>query len=125
MKKSLFLKPVAWLAFICYGLFLPAKDLPMKSFLKIPYFDKMVHFTLFFIFCLLLFRPFKLLKTKYLIWAPLTALILGAILESIQRSISHTRSSDIMDFIANATGILISLLFFRYFVLNKKWEKWF
>lgn len=125
MKLLLFTKPVVWLALICYGLFLPAKDLPVKPLLQIPHFDKIVHFGLFFMFCLLLFRPFKQLKMKYMIWAPLVAVLFGGFLESIQRTISVTRSSNLTDFIANAAGILISVLFFYFFVSGKKWEKLF
>lgn len=124
MKLYLFRKPLIWLALICYGLFLPARDLPMKPFLlEIPYFDKMVHFSLFFVFAMLLYRPFKQLNLKYLFWAPFTAILLGALLESAQRTISSTRDTDIYDFLANTTGIIISILFYHYLVSGKKWER--
>ncbi len=122
---NLFLKPLLWLAIICYGLFLPAKDLPVKPLLQIPHFDKIVHFGLFFVFSLLLFRPFKKLNTKYLLWAPVTALIFGILLESVQHTLSASRSSNIYDLLANTGGILVSILAFRAFVLNRKWEKLF
>ncbi|MCG6190736.1 VanZ family protein [Maribellus maritimus] len=125
MKITFFIKPFIWLALICYGLFLPAKDLPVKPLLQIPHFDKMVHFGLFFIFSLLLFRPFKKLGTRYLLWAPLTAILLSGFLESIQRTISATRSSNIYDFIANMSGILFSIVAFQFFISGKKWEKFF
>jgi len=125
MKLFLFIKPIIWLALICYGLFLPANDLPTVPFLQIPHFDKMVHFGLFFIFCLLLFRPFKRLDLKQYYWAPATAIFFGALLESIQRTLSTSRSSDINDFFANTAGIAASVLFFLLFVSGKKWEKLF
>ena len=125
MKITLFIKPFVWLALICYGLFLPAEDLPVKPLLEIPHFDKLVHFGLFFVFSLLLFRPFKKLETKYLFWAPLTAILLSGFLESIQRTISSTRSSNIYDFIANVSGILVSILVFHFLISGKKWEKLF
>ncbi len=122
MKIKLFWKPLIWLALICYGLFLPANDLPLKPFLKIPHFDKMVHFGLFFVLCLLLFRPFKKLKMNYLIIAPAISITLGAVLETIQHLLSHSRSSNIYDFLANTAGIITSILFFHFFVSGKKWE---
>lgn len=125
MRYFNFWKPVVWLALICYGLFLPASNLPVKPFLNIPHFDKMVHFSLFFVLCLLLFRPFKKITLNYFFWAPLTAIFLGALLESIQHFASSTRSSDFYDFLANATGIAASILFFFVFVSGKKWEKLF
>ncbi len=122
MKLFIFWKPVLWLAIICYGLFIPAHDLPVKPFLNIPHFDKMVHFSLFFAFCLLLFRPLKKLNYKYYFWAPAISLALGAFLEIIQRYISSSRSTDFYDFLANATGILAAVFFYRFFVSEKKWE---
>jgi len=125
MKISLFVKPLIWLVLICFGLFLPSRDLPMKSFFFIPYFDKLVHWGLFFVFAMLLYRPYKLLNLKYLIWAPFTALFFGALLESIQRTVSATRDTDIHDFIANAAGIMVSILVYHYLVSGKKWERFF
>ncbi len=126
VKKVLrFWKPVIWLILICYGLFLPAHELPLKPFLQIPYFDKMVHFTLFFVLCLLLFRPFKTLQLKQYFLAPLTSIAIGALLELVQHSITSSRNSDIFDFLANLSGILASILFYHYFVSEKKWEKLF
>lgn len=125
MKISLFWKPLLWLALIAYGLFLPANELPVKPFLKIPHFDKFVHFCLFFGLSLLLFRPFKKLKMNYMLLAPAIALFFGAVLELIQNMLSPTRSSDYYDFIANAAGIIASIFFYRFLVAGKKWEKWF
>ena len=125
MKLLLFKKPLIWLALICYGLFLPARDLPVKQFLFIPYFDKMVHFGLFFVFAILLYRPFKQLNLKYLFWAPFTALAFGALLESVQRTVSATRDTDIHDFIANAAGVIVSILVYYYLIAGKKWERYF
>jgi VanZ family protein len=62
---------------------------------------------------------------KYLIWAPIVAVLFGAFLESIQRTISATRSSSLYDFLANAAGIFASVLFFYFFVSERKWEKLF
>jgi VanZ family protein len=125
MKITLFVKPLVWLALICYGLFLPAKDLPVKPLLQIPHFDKIVHFGLFFVFSLLLFRPFKKLHARYLFWAPFTAILLSGFLESVQRTLSSTRSSNIYDFAANVSGVLVSVLVFHFFISGKKWEKLF
>jgi VanZ family protein len=125
MKLVWFLKPFLWLALICYGLFLPAQNLPVKPLLQLPHFDKIVHFGLFFVFSLLLFRPFKKLKASHLFWAPVTAILLSGLLESVQRTISSTRSSNIYDFAANVSGILVSILVFHFLVSGRKWERLF
>lgn len=122
MKIKIFWKPILWLALICYGLFIPASDLPVKTFFRIPHFDKMVHFALFFGLCILLFKPFKTLKTKYYVLAPLLSIAFGASLEFIQHTFSSSRSSDFHDFIANAGGIAFATLFYYFFVSGKKWE---
>ncbi len=122
MKIKIFWKPILWLALICYGLFIPASNLPVKTFFRIPHFDKMVHFALFFGLCILLFKPFKILKTKYYLLAPLLSIAFGASLEFIQHTFSSSRSSDIHDFIANAGGIAFATLFYYFFVSEKKWE---
>lgn len=125
MMLKLFVKPIIWLTIIFYGLFIPSSSLPKKPFMAIPHFDKMVHFGLFFVFCLLLFVPFKKLKTNYMLTAPLIAIILSAILEITQHIISPTRSSNFFDFMANTTGILASVIVFHYLISEKKWEKYF
>lgn len=122
MKIIYFWKPLIWLGFIGYGLFTPAQDLPMKSFLKIPHFDKMVHFTLFFVLCLLMVRPLKRLNTRQYIWAPIISIFLGASLEIVQHTLSASRSTNVYDFLANTAGVLVAIIFYRFFVSGKKWE---
>ena len=125
MKLNYFWKPLLWLAIICYALFIPAKELPVKTLFSIPHFDKMVHFTLFFVLCILLLRPFKKLKYQYYILAPLISIVLSGLLEFSQHLLSTSRSSDIYDFMANSLGIIASVLFYYLFVSDRKWEKLF
>ena len=122
MKITYFWKPFIWLAIICYGLFMPANELPTKPFLDIPHFDKLVHFILFFVLCMFLFRPFKKLNLKYYYLAPAVSIFLGFVLETSQQLITVSRSSDFYDFLANASGIAVATLFYFLFVSNKKWE---
>jgi glycopeptide antibiotics resistance protein len=123
MKIIYFWKPLLWLAIICYALFIPADNLPLEPFFRIPHFDKMVHFGLFFVFCLFLLRPFKRLQLKYYILAPLISISLSAGLELTQHVLSNSRHSDIKDFIANSLGVIASVIFYYLFVSERKWEK--
>ena len=125
MILKYFLKPIVWLLIICYGLFIPASSLPKKPFLSIPHFDKLVHFGLFFIFCLLLFVPFKKIKLNHLFYAPLVAVLLSGILETVQHIISSSRSSNFYDFLANTAGIIMALVFFHFFIAGTRAEKYF
>lgn len=125
MKLIYFWKPFLWLSIICYALFIPAEDLPLEPFFRIPHFDKIVHFGLFFMFCLLLLRPLKRLQFKYYLLAPLISIVLSAMLETSQHVLSVSRNSDIKDFIANSLGALSAVMFYYLFVSNSKWEKLF
>jgi VanZ family protein len=120
-----FMKPFIWLGVICYGLFIPAHSIPKTSLLKIPHFDKLVHFGMFFVFCLLLFVPFKKLKLNPYLFASLTALFFATLLEWLQQYVTITRSSDFFDFLANVSGIAVSTLFFHFVISGKKREKYF
>jgi len=125
MLIKIFSKPLIWLAVICYGLFIPASGLPYQPFLSIPHFDKIIHFGLFFIFCLLMFVPFKKLKLNHYLYALSISIFLAAVLEAVQHVVSTSRNSNIYDFIANSAGILAAAIFFSLFVSGKKWEKYF
>jgi glycopeptide antibiotics resistance protein len=125
MKIKYFWKPLLWLAIICYALFIPADDLPLEPFFRIPHFDKIVHFGLFFVFCILLLRPFKRLQLNYYLLAPLISIVLSAILETSQHVLSVSRNSDIKDFIANSLGALTSVMIYYLLISNSKWEKLF
>ena len=125
MKIVYFWKPLLWLAIICYALFIPAGNLPIKPFLNIPHFDRLVHFGLFFVFCLLLISPLKKLKYKHYIVAPVISIALGALLEISQHIISYSRSSDIYDFTANTAGVIGSVIFYFLFISGRKWEQLF
>jgi glycopeptide antibiotics resistance protein len=125
MKIIYFWKPLLWLAIICYALFIPAEDLAIKPFLNIPHFDKMVHFVLFFVFCLFLLRPFKRLQLTYYLLAPLISISLSGLLEFSQHTLSNSRNTDIKDFIANSLGVIASVIFYYLFVSDRKWEKLF
>lgn len=122
MKLKFFIKPILWLLIIFYGLFIPADNLPTKPFTAIPHFDKLVHFGLFFVLCLLLFVPFKKLKTNHLVIAPLISFILSAVLETVQHIVSSSRSSNFYDFVANSLGILAAILFYHFIVSGTKME---
>lgn len=123
MKITNYWRLLIWLIIMCYLLFMPASQLPSEPFLKISNFDKIVHFSIFFTLCLLFFRPIKYHTPNFYFWAPLISLVIAAILESVQHTVSASRHTDIYDFLANCAGILAATVFFRFFVSGKKLEK--
>jgi VanZ family protein len=104
---------------------MPANQIPTAPFLNIPHFDKIVHFGMFFILCLLLFRPVKEFTPNYYFWTPLIALVFAVTLEFLQQKITKSRSSDVYDLWANAAGLSAAVFFFRLFINGKKLEKLF
>lgn len=107
---------------MCYLLFMPASQLPSEPFSMIPHFDKLVHFAMFFILCLLLFRPVKQFTPNFYFWTPLLTLVFAVAMEFLQQKITKSRSSDIYDLWANSAGLAVSVVFYRFFVNGKKIE---
>uniref|UniRef100_UPI0032170428 VanZ family protein n=1 Tax=uncultured Draconibacterium sp. TaxID=1573823 RepID=UPI0032170428 len=122
MKISNYWRLAIWFVIMCYLLFMPASQLPTEPFLKIPNFDKLVHFGMFFILCLLLFRPVKEFTPNFYFWTPLLALVIAVLLEFLQEHITKSRSSDIYDLWANTAGLASAVVFYRFFINGKKLE---
>jgi VanZ family protein len=109
-------RAILWIMVIAVACLMPANKLPDTSFFsKIPYFDKMVHFAMYFIFTLFLMsgfsRQYGKTSTKAYVVSFILAFILGVTIEFIQEKIG--RSYDIYDMTANTIGIIASLLLFH------------
>ena len=97
---------------------MPSVDMPRTSFFsKIPHFDKIVHFGLYFVYTLLLISGFLLQYPKewakaYLI-SGLLAFSCGILIEYLQFLMYLGRSADFYDAIANTSGIILALLLFK------------
>ena len=94
-------------------------DLP-----RIPYIDKIAHFTFYFVFTVLFFltlknecKCVKKIPYVYLISA-LFAFLLGISIELLQKTITTTRSGDIYDVFFNSFGTIVALVFVT--IINKK-----
>ncbi|CEN38995.1 VanZ-like protein [Capnocytophaga cynodegmi] len=94
-------------------------DLP-----RIPYIDKIAHFTFYFVFTVLFFltlknecKCVKKIPYVYLISA-LFAFLLGISIELLQKTITTTRSGDIYDVFFNSFGTIVALIFVT--IINKK-----
>ena len=125
MKISNYWRLAIYFILMCYLLFMPASQLPSKPFLHIPHFDKMVHFGMFFILCILLFRPVKQFTPNFYFWTPLLALVFAVSMEYLQHKITASRHSDVYDLWANAAGLSFAVFFYRLFINGKKLEKLF
>ncbi|GET46180.1 hypothetical protein CAPN001_21000 [Capnocytophaga stomatis] len=94
-------------------------DLP-----RIPYIDKIAHFTFYFVFTVLFFLTLKyeckcVKKLTYIyIISALFAFLLGICIELLQKTITTTRSGEIYDVFFNSFGTIVALLFVT--IINKK-----
>ena len=107
---------IIWSAIIIILLCIPGSDLPEEtSFLNIPYFDKWIHVGIFGLFVFLWCgfvstkqEPTGLLKKFILI--TITAIVLGYIMELVQKYFVPNRDYDLWDVVADAAGSIIGLL---------------
>ncbi|MFJ1429736.1 VanZ family protein [Capnocytophaga canimorsus] len=92
----------------------PSKEMTLNF---IPHLDKVVHFTFYFVFTLLLVL---LLKKEFLFFnknlaiytfAGIIAFVWGVGMEILQKTITNTRSADIFDVLFNTFGIVVALVF--------------
>jgi VanZ family protein len=101
---------------IAFACLMPGDQIPGTSFFsRIPHFDKIVHFMMYFIFALFLMsgfsRQYGKTSTKAYIFSFTLAFLFGVMIEFIQEWVG--RSYDIYDMIANTVGIIVSLLLFN------------
>jgi len=103
---------VIWLLIILFLSFIPSNDLPEVN--GIPNIDKIVHFSLYFIFTIL--SLFTSLKTKRMvdkkfIFAGIFGI--GLFVEVMQGILPLGRTFSVFDLLANVCGMLTGLLFFQ------------
>jgi len=124
MKIRYFWKPGIWLAVILYLSLMPGEEIPRIPLFSMPHFDKLVHFIFYFVFALLLIKPyFTILKRAYLL-SFLTALTISGCIEILQATLTKQRHGDWFDFLANLTGIVVALLLHHFLISGKKWAKY-
>jgi glycopeptide antibiotics resistance protein len=104
---------------------MPGKSIPKIRWLELLSFDKFVHASIFFIEEVLLLRALIHLAQKNTFvhknykWASaLFCILYGGSLEIMQYTLFSERSGDVLDFIANSTGVVLAL--FLYKPLAKK-----
>lgn len=110
--------PIIWAAIIFTLYSLPSSVIkydPSWDFFRL---DKLVHFSLFFVWTIILSVLFvkqsNVFFQKYhSIIATIFSLIYGGVLEFFQEDWFPSRSSDPWDMVANAVGALLGLILFR------------
>lgn len=123
-----YIKIIAWFIVILYLTLTPAGDIPKLSLLSVPYFDKVVHFTMYFVMSLLLagyFHQFKKYSNKKILLINAVLLIfIGGLLEILQYELPINRDCSWGDFSANTTGAITGTLIYLYWLKNTFLGKW-
>ncbi len=123
MKFNTFIPATAWLIISTILLTLPGSDLPKSSFFNFPYFDKIVHFTMFFLLTFFFSYPFtmymqnKRAVKSWFVSIALSVLAYGIFMEFVQKYFVPGRSFDVADIIFDGlgtlTGIFAIMCFFK------------
>jgi len=123
-----FLPGIAWFFIVAILTLMPGSDVPDVGWLdKIPDFDKLVHAGLFgglsFLFSLpLLKMSFSFKQKTYLsIRISLAVIVWGITVEFLQKFFIPGRDFDLLDWAADAAGVLIS--FWLYMRILKHFAK--
>ena len=122
--STLFLKPLLWLAIITVLCLIPAEDLPGKSLTRIPHFDKMVHFGMYFVLAVLLAKPLKALSLPVWPVTLLVSVLAGGLIEILQLTLTSLRSASLFDFIAGIAGAVAGLMAFHVIVKGRWLERY-
>ena len=123
-KLALFIKPLIWLAFIGVLCLMPAEDLPKISIVNHIYFDKVVHFGMYFILAVLLAKPVNKLNLPLWPVILLATVLIGGMIEILQFAVTNYRSASWFDFFADMAGAAAGLLAFNMLVAEKWLERY-
>jgi VanZ family protein len=113
MKKIAATLPIIWLIIV---VILHVMQVPMHrdSEIRIPFADKIVHFSMFFILAFLWLRSgqyhFTRLQNYHYILLFFGCVVFGGIMEFIQGIVPSHRESDILDWCADVAGSAAGLL---------------
>jgi VanZ family protein len=121
---SLFIKPALWLGVIFTLCLLPPQDIPGKNLMRIPHFDKVVHFGMYWMLAILLVRPFKTVRIPVWTGTLLFSLFIGGLIEILQWAVTNQRSASWGDFSADFAGAVVGLVIYGILVKGRRWERY-
>jgi VanZ family protein len=122
-----FWRSILWAVIVVSLSTMSGKKVSELPFMGIPHIDKVAHFGMYFVLSFLLLFDFSRYKFKNMAWkkviiiSVIMAIAFGGSMELLQEVPSLERSTDIKDFIANSTGALCAVFFYKYLLslLNK------
>lgn len=100
-------KSILFSVFILALCLTPADNFSQTQF-NVPFLDKIIHFSLFFILSLLLKAEIKIVKFRKLFYILLYVTVLGVFIEVMQANCIPGRNGDVLDFLSDFSGALIA-----------------
>lgn len=116
-----FIFTICWAAVILILYGIPGSDMPEVNFWSSIGTDKIAHAMVFLVLmCSLSFSIFKqgkypALRRRTMRNSALICLVYGTVLELLQSSLFSERTTDVLDILANATGILLGVVILKIF----------
>lgn len=111
---------------IFYGSITSGSNVNKVNFLNIKHFDKIAHFTLYFIFAITLYSSLlkneSFRKTKKIVITLLITILYGLLMESFQYLFTNDRSPEIYDALANTLGSIFGILILPLLVKLKLYK---
>ena len=110
---------VLWAISILFLSFYPMNKLAVEP--RLPYFDKLVHFVLYFVLSFLVMSSLKSTKNNWVLFHVLWSVFAyGLMIEIGQGIFTYYRSTSIFDLIANFLGCIGAIGIYRtFFCLGK------
>jgi VanZ family protein len=130
VKKPFFtISFIGWMVFVTFSSLYSFRGIRPRSF-SIPHADKMVHFTFYFVACILgVFFLRELTKggmrfKKALLAMTLSMIAFGVIIEVLQQVFTLNRQGDFLDALANSVGALCGAVLVKRLFSNGRTLKW-
>ncbi|MGC1205373.1 MAG: VanZ family protein [Flavobacteriaceae bacterium] len=117
LKKSALLLVIIYTILLTFVSLIKPENIPN---IEVSYSDKIFHFLAyclltFFWFCAF-FYHFNFKKSKSIIFAAIVSIVFGIIIEVLQDKLTTYRTLDILDVVANTSGVILAVL---VLVINK------
>jgi glycopeptide antibiotics resistance protein len=114
VRNKFFWAAVSWTLLITFLCLIKGKTLGDAGWLHLPYKDKYVHSTFYFVFTVLWFLHFRAQNTagtkRLRAMVFLMAVFYGGFIEICQGLFTTDRNADILDVLANTSGSAIAVL---------------
>jgi VanZ family protein len=113
-KTKPFIKIIVILTFSVIIIYLSLANFNQDNKIQInlPYFDKLIHFIMYFAYSITILFSFRCARTIHFA-VIIYCIIFGIMLEIIQEYVVLQRTGDITDALSNAAGVLTGYLFYQ------------